>query len=427
MTKNVNKNSNKNIINIKIGDTKKKRRKSKKKVKPIIISAGGSIPYAQQSQPQPQPQIQHLNYNKKSDDYFKEPLAARERNNSILNNVNTKTEYSNPLSEQNINSHNKETFDYNNLYDIYDSYKPDINDDNMSSVSSLTHYSKNTKENNNNEIFDDKSFAPASVKSNATLNIDPNEINYNYNPLNENNLKSEEKIIYSDFKEDNNNNNSLALTPFHKLNNTGISLQNDISLKPAEWWDNDKHSIYSEMHLREHKNDDNKMNIALLSDVNSPNSFLETIEKASEKPIVNKDEERKKYYENYQKNINDINTERRKISASIDAYNELITELGDTKEGNNKLTQEQKNKLGQALKFVNKRSGNTKTKKSALTYLQRYKDTFDQEMKKKQQELDDIENTKKQEHNKSMRPKKKNIHTVTSDNDGIVVSNKIHR
>ena len=43
------------------------------------------------------------------------------------------------------------------------------------------------------------------------------------------------------------------------------------------------------------------MNVALLSDVNSPNSFLETIEKASEKPIVNKDEERKKYYENYQK------------------------------------------------------------------------------------------------------------------------------
>ena len=36
------------------------------------------------------------------------------------------------------------------------------------------------------------------------------------------------------------------------------------------------------------------MNVALLSDVNSPNSFLETIEKASEKPIVNKDEERKK-------------------------------------------------------------------------------------------------------------------------------------
>jgi len=427
MTKNVNKNSNKNIINIKIGDTKKKRRKSKKKVKPIIISAGGSIPYAQQSQPPPQPQIQHLNYNKKSDDYFKESLAARERNNSILNNVNTKTEYSNPLSEQNINSHNKETFDYNNLYDIYDSYKPDINDDNMSTVSSLTHYSKNTKENNNNEIFDDKSFSPASVKSNATLNIDPSEINYNYNPLSENNLKSEEKIIYSDFKEDNNNNNSLALTPFHKLNNTGISLQNDISLKPAEWWDNDKHSIYSEMHLREHKNDDNKMNIALLSDVNSPNSFLETIEKASEKPIVNKDEERKKYYEKQQKNINDINTERRKISASIDAYNELITELGDTKEGNNKLTKEQKNKLGQALKFVNKRSGNTKNEKSALTYLQRYKDTFDQEMKKKQQELDDIENTKKQEHNKSMRPKKNNIHTVTSDNDGIVVSNKIHR
>ena len=47
------------------------------------------------------------------------------------------------------------------------------------------------------------------------------------------------------------------------------------------------------MHLREHKNDDNKMNVALLSDVNSPNSFLETIEKASEKPIVNKDEEKK--------------------------------------------------------------------------------------------------------------------------------------
>ena len=184
------------------------------------------------------------------------------------------------------------------MYDIYDSYKPDIYDDNMSTVSSLTHYSKNTKENNNNEIFDDKSFSPASVKSNATLNIDPSEINYNYNPLSENNLKSEEKIIYSDFKEDNNN-NSLALTPFHKLNNTGISLQNDISLKPAEWWDNDKHSIYSEMHLREHKNDDNKMNIELLSDINSPNSFLETIDKASEKPIVNKDEERKKYYENY--------------------------------------------------------------------------------------------------------------------------------
>ena len=406
MTKNVNKNSNKNIINIKIGDTKKKRRKGKKKVKPIIISAGGSIPYAQQSQPQPQPQIQHLNYNKKSDDYFKEPLAARERNNSILNNVNTKSEYSNPLSEQNINSHNKETFDYNNLYDIYDSYKPDINDDNMSSVSSLTHYSKTTKENNNNEIFEDKSFAPGSVKSNHTLNIDPSEINYNYNPLSENNLKSEEKIIYSDFKEDNNNNNSLALTPFHKLNNTGISLQNDISLKPAEWWDNDKHSIYSEMHLREHKNDDNKMNIELLSDVNSPNSFLETIDKASEKPIINKDEERKKYYENYQNDINDINTQRRKISASIDAYNELITELGETKEGDNKLTKEQKTKLGKALAYCNKKSGNTKTKKGALTYLQKYKDTFDQEIAKQQQELDDNENTKKQEHNKSMRPKK---------------------
>ena len=192
------------------------------------------------------------------------------------------------------------------MYDIYDSYKPDINDDNMSSVSSLTHYSKNTKENNNNEIFDDKSFSPASVKSNATLNIDPSEINYNYNPLSENNLKSEEKIIYSDFKEDNNNNNSLALTPFHKLNNTGISLQNDISLKPAEWWDNDKHSIYSEMHLREpgkkdlsflpatsnpfgfeeHRNDDNKMNVALLPDTNSPHSFLETIEKASENLLL---------------------------------------------------------------------------------------------------------------------------------------------
>jgi len=169
------------------------------------------------------------------------------------------------------------------------------------------------------------------------------------------------------------------------------------------------------------------MNIELLSDINSPNSFLETIDKASEKPIVNKDEERKKYYENYQKNINDINTERRKISASIDAYNELITELGETKEGDNKLTQGQKNKLGKALSVLNKKSGNTKTKNGALTYLQRYKNTFDQEMKKKQQELDDIENTKKQEHNKSMRPKKNNIHTVTSDNDGIVVSNKIHR
>ena len=55
-----------------------------------------------------------------------------------------------------------------------------------------------------------------------------------------------------------------------------------------------------------------------------------------------------------------------------------------------------------------------------MTYLQRYKNTFDQEMIKKQQELDNIENTKKQEHNKSMRPKKNNIHTVTSDNDGIV-------
>jgi hypothetical protein len=79
------------------------------------------------------------------------------------------------------------------------------------------------------------------------------------------------------------------------------------------------------MHLREHKNDDNKMNVALLSEINSPTSFLETIEKASEKPIVYKDEEGK----------NDINTQRRKISASIDAYNELITELGDTKESDN--------------------------------------------------------------------------------------------
>ena len=76
------------------------------------------------------------------------------------------------------------------------------------------------------------------------------------------------------------------MTPFHKLNNTEISLQNDISLKPAEWWDNDKHSIYSEMHLREHKNDDNKMQVALLSDVNSPNSFLETIEKAFENLLL---------------------------------------------------------------------------------------------------------------------------------------------
>ena len=94
MTKNVNKNSNKNIINIKIGDTKKKRRKSKKKVKPrqqspIIISAGGSIPYGQQP-PQPQPQIQNLHYNKRSDDYFREALAPREKYKSILNNVNTK-------------------------------------------------------------------------------------------------------------------------------------------------------------------------------------------------------------------------------------------------------------------------------------------------------------------------------------------------
>ena len=50
-----------------------------------------------------------------------------------------------------------------------------------------------------------------------------------------------------------------------------------------------------------------------------------------------------------EKNINDINTQRRKISASIDAYNELITELGDTKEGDNNLTKEQKTKLGKTL------------------------------------------------------------------------------
>ena len=120
------------------------------------------------------------------------------------------------------------------MYDIYDSYKPDINDDNMSTVSSLTHYSKHIIENNSNgssnpdgfEVIGkkDKSFSPGSVKSNHTLNIDPSEISYNNSPLSENNLKSEEKIIYSDFKEDNNN-NSLAFTPFHKLNKTGISLQ----------------------------------------------------------------------------------------------------------------------------------------------------------------------------------------------------------
>ena len=167
------------------------------------------------------------------------------------------------------------------MYDIYDSYKPNINDDNMSYVSSLgnsqtnSHYSKSVVENNNNEIVKE-----GSVK---LIYIDPSEINYNYNPLSENNLKSEEKIIYSDFKEDNNNNN----------NNNSLALQNDTALKPVEWLDNDKHSIYSEMHLREHKNDDNKMNVALLSDVNSLNSFLETIEKASEKPVINKDEERK--------------------------------------------------------------------------------------------------------------------------------------
>ena len=43
-------------------------------------------------------QIQNLHYNKRSDDYFREALAPREKYKSILNNVNTKTEYSNPLS-----------------------------------------------------------------------------------------------------------------------------------------------------------------------------------------------------------------------------------------------------------------------------------------------------------------------------------------
>ena len=39
-----------------------------------------------------------------------------------------------------------------------------------------------------------------------------------------------------------------------------------------------------------------------------------------------------------------------------------------------------------------------------------------------------IMNIQKKEHNKSMRPKNNNnIHTVTSNNDGIVASNKIHR
>ena len=113
-------NLNKNIVFIKIGDDKKINRKVKRKTKPkarqqkpLIISSGGSIPYAP-------PQIQNLHYNKKSDDYFKDSLAAREkhdailnaalkRHNALLNNVNTKTEYSNPLSEQNVNNHNKET------------------------------------------------------------------------------------------------------------------------------------------------------------------------------------------------------------------------------------------------------------------------------------------------------------------------------
>ena len=49
------------------------------------------------TQPPPQPQIQNLHYNKRSDDYFREALAPREKYNSILNNVNTQTEYSNPL------------------------------------------------------------------------------------------------------------------------------------------------------------------------------------------------------------------------------------------------------------------------------------------------------------------------------------------
>ena len=123
MTLNSNKNSNNNIINIKIGNTKKRKRKVKsKKVTHIITSnyvSGGSIPYAQP----PPPQLQNLHYNKKSDDYFKDSLASREKHDAILNaalkrhsellnNINTKTEYSNPLSEQNINSHNKETFNY---------------------------------------------------------------------------------------------------------------------------------------------------------------------------------------------------------------------------------------------------------------------------------------------------------------------------
>ena len=51
---------------------------------------------------------------------------------------------------------------------------------------------------------------------------------------------------------------------------------------------------------------------------------------------------KKRNYENNQNNINDINTQRRKISSSIDAYNELITELCDTKEGKSHLTKEQK-------------------------------------------------------------------------------------
>ena len=101
-------NLNKNIVLIKFGDDKKINRKVKRKTKPkarqqkpLIISSGGSIPYA--------PQIQNLHYNKKSDDYFKDSLAAREkhdailnavlkRHNELLNNVNTKTVYSNPLS-----------------------------------------------------------------------------------------------------------------------------------------------------------------------------------------------------------------------------------------------------------------------------------------------------------------------------------------
>ena len=102
-------NLNKNIVFIKFGDDKKINRKTKRKIKPkarqqkpMIISAGGCIPYVP-------PQIHNLHYYKRSDDYFKESLATREkhdailnaalkRHNAILNNVNTQTECSNPLS-----------------------------------------------------------------------------------------------------------------------------------------------------------------------------------------------------------------------------------------------------------------------------------------------------------------------------------------